>query len=82
MKAHVGGLLISNNLALRIDAALAGCGLAYLPEDQARGHIAQGQLVRVLADWCPTYVGYHLYHPSWRHPLAAFATVVEALRQR
>jgi DNA-binding transcriptional LysR family regulator len=71
-----------NNLALRIEAALAGCGLAYLPEDQVRAHMAQGRLLRVLGDWCPPYTGYHLYYPSRRHQSAAFATVVEALRQR
>ena len=81
MKVHVEGQLTFNNLALRIEAAIAGCGLAYLPEDQVRHHIAQERLVRVLADWCPPYTGYHLYYPSRRHPSAAFATVVEALRQ-
>jgi DNA-binding transcriptional LysR family regulator len=82
LKVHVEGQLTFNNLALRIEAALAGCGLAYLPEDQVRAHIAQGRLVRVFADWCPPYTGYHLYYPSRRHPSAAFATVVEALRYR
>jgi DNA-binding transcriptional LysR family regulator len=82
LKVHVDGQLTFNNLALRIEAALAGCGLAYLPEDQVRAHIAQGRLVRVLADWCPPYTGYHLYYPSRRHPSAAFAAVVEALRYR
>jgi DNA-binding transcriptional LysR family regulator len=82
MKVHVEGQLTFNNLALRIEAALAGCGLAYLPEDQVRAHMAQGRLLRVLGDWCPPYTGCHLYYPSRRHQSAAFATVVEALRQR
>jgi DNA-binding transcriptional LysR family regulator len=82
MKVHVEGQLTFNNLLLRIEAALAGCGLAYLPEDQVRGHIAEGRLIRVLTDWCPPYVGYHLYYPSRRHSSAAFAAVVEALRYR
>src|SRR6516225_4013833 len=82
MKVHVEGQLTFNNLMLRIEAALAGCGLAYLPEDHVRGHIAEGRLIRVLADWCPPYAGYHLYYPSRRHSSAAFAAVVEALRYR
>src|SRR3974390_944015 len=41
VKVHVEGQLTFNNLALRIDAALAGHGLACLPEDQVRAHIAQ-----------------------------------------
>jgi len=82
MKVHVEGQLTFNNLALRIDAALAGCGIAYLPEDQVRGHLGEGRLIRVLTDWCPPYSGYHLYYPSRRHSSAAFAAVVEALRYR
>jgi DNA-binding transcriptional LysR family regulator len=82
VNVHVEGQLTFNNLALRIEAALAGCGLAYLPEDQVRAHVAQGRLVRVLADWCQPYPGYHLYYPSRKHPSAAFAAVVDVLRHR
>src|SRR3974390_1333547 len=82
MKVHVEGQLTFNNLGLRLEAALAGCGIAYLPEDQVRAHIAQRRLVRVLADWCPTYAGYHLYYPSRRQPTPAFSLIVDALRYR
>ena len=82
MKVHVEGQLTFNNLVLRIEAALAGRGLAYLPEDQVRRYIADGRLIRVLTDWCPPYVGYHLYYPSRRHSSAAFVAVVDALRYR
>ncbi|RJF86836.1 LysR family transcriptional regulator [Oleomonas cavernae] len=82
LKVRVEGQLVFNNIALRLNAALAGLGLAYLPEDQAQPHIAQGRLVRVLADWCPPFSGYHLYYPSRRHPSPAFALLVEALRYR
>jgi DNA-binding transcriptional LysR family regulator len=80
VKVHVEGQLVFNNLALRLDAAMAGLGLAYLPEDQVLTHIAAGRLIRVLADWCPPFSGYHLYYPSRRQPTSAFAVVVEALR--
>ena len=49
VKVHVEGQLVFNNLALRLNAALAGLGLAYLPEDQVLTHIAAGRLIRVLA---------------------------------
>jgi DNA-binding transcriptional LysR family regulator len=61
MKAHVQGQLVFNNIALRLNAARAGLGLAYLPEDQVQADIAAGRLVRVLADWCAPFPGYHLY---------------------
>ena len=38
-----------------LNAALAGFGLAYIPEGLVQPHIAKGRLVRVLADWCPSY---------------------------
>jgi DNA-binding transcriptional LysR family regulator len=82
LKVRVEGQLLFNNAALRMNAVLAGLGLAYLPEDQVQAHVADGRLVRVLADWCPPFSGYHLYYPSRRQPAPAFAVVVEALRYR
>jgi DNA-binding transcriptional LysR family regulator len=82
LKVRVEGQLVFNNIALRMKAALAGFGLAYLPEDQVQAHLADGRLVRVLADWCPPFSGYHLYYPSRRQPTPAFALLVEALRYR
>ncbi len=70
------------NTALILQAALDGFGLAYLPEDQVSSHLADKQLVRVLADWCEPFPGYHLYYPSRRQPTPAFAVLVEALRYR
>jgi len=82
MKAHVQGQLVFNNIALRLNAARAGLGLAYLPEDQVQADIAAGRLVRVLADWCAPFPGYHLYYPGRRHASPAFAVLVDALRYR
>jgi DNA-binding transcriptional LysR family regulator len=82
VKVHVDGQLVFNNIALRRNAALAGLGLAYLPEDQVQTDISAGRLVRVLADWCPPFSGYHLYYPSRRQSSPAFAILVEALRYR
>ena len=82
LKVRVEGQLVFNNIALRLNAALAGLGLAYLPEDHVRTHLANGRLIRVLADWCPPFPGYHLYYPSRRQPTPAFALLVDALRYR
>jgi len=79
---RVDGQLVFNSLALRLDAALAGMGLAYLPEDQVKPYVAKGRLVRVLDDWCAPFSGYHLYYPSRRQPAPAFAVLVDALRHR
>jgi len=63
-------------------AALAGLGLAYVPEGMAKPYLARGRLRRVLEDWCLPYSGYHLYYPSRRQPTPAFALLVGALRYR
>jgi len=60
LKAHVEGRLVFNSSAFSLQAALAGFGLAYVPEDGVQNHVAAGRLVRVLADWCPPFPGYHL----------------------
>jgi DNA-binding transcriptional LysR family regulator len=82
LKVRVEGQLVFNNIALRVNAALAGLGLAYLSEDQVQEHVAEGRLVRVLGDWCPPFSGYHLYYPSRRQATPAFALLVETLRYR
>ncbi|MBK1717119.1 hypothetical protein CKO27_05540 [Thiocystis violacea] len=63
-------------------AALAGAGLAYLPEDMVLEPIAAGRLVRVLDDWCAPFTGYHLYYPGRRQSSRALALVIETLRHR
>jgi DNA-binding transcriptional LysR family regulator len=82
LKVRVEGQLTFNGSFQMLHGALAGFGLAYVPEDLAQPHIAKGHLKRVLEDWCPPYSGYHLYYPSRRQPSAAFALMVDALRHR
>lgn len=82
LKVRVEGQLFFNTTTQMLHAALAGLGLAYLPEGLVQLHINKGRLKRVLEDWCPPYPGYHLYYPSRRQPSAAFALLVDALRHR
>jgi DNA-binding transcriptional LysR family regulator len=53
LKVRVDGQLTFNGTTQMLSAALAGLGLAYVPEDLAQPHLAQGRLRRVLEDWCP-----------------------------
>ena len=80
LKVQVEGSLVFNSATLAQKAALAGAGLAYLLEDRARADIAEGRLIRILADWCPPFPGYHLYYPSRRQPTPAFTLLVDRLR--
>jgi DNA-binding transcriptional LysR family regulator len=82
IRVRVEGQLVFNGTAPMLEAALAGFGLAYVPEDTVQAHLADGRLIRVLDDWCPPYPGYHLYYPSRRQPTPAFTLLVNALRYR
>ena len=82
VRVRVDGQLVFNGIFQILDAALAGFGLAHVPEDLAQPYLARGRLQRVLEDWCPPWSGYHLYYPSRRQPSAAFALLVDALRHR
>lgn len=61
MNVRVDGQLVFGTATLLLTAARAGFGLAYLTEEQVRDDLKSGRLVRVLADWCPPFSGYHLY---------------------
>jgi DNA-binding transcriptional LysR family regulator len=82
LRVRVDGQLVFNGINQIVNAAVAGFGLAHVPEDLARHHLARGRLVRVLEDWCPIWPGYHLYYPSRRQSSPAFALLVDALRHR
>ena len=81
IQVRVEGQVILNSLPQRIDAAEAGLGLAYVPDDCVAEALASGRLVQVLADWTPTVPGYHLYYPSRRQHTSAFTLLLETLRR-
>jgi len=80
VNVRVEGQLIINTSPTIVDAALAGLGVAWLPEEEFAPHIEEGRLVRVLQDWCSPFAGYYLYYPSRRQPSHAFSLVLDALR--
>jgi DNA-binding transcriptional LysR family regulator len=82
LNVRVQGQLAFNNARLILRAAEAGFGIGFVPDDHARVALAEGRLVRVLADWCPPFPGYYLYYPSRKQPTPAFSLLVEALRYR
>lgn len=82
LKVRVDGQLTFNTTAQMLNAALAGLGLAYVPDGLVKPHLAKNRLKQALEDWCPPYSGYHLYYASRRQSSAAFALLVEALLYR
>lgn len=80
VNVRVEGQLAFNGTKQVLDAALAGFGLGYVPEEMARPYLAKGRLQQVLQDWCPAFSGYHLYYPSRRQLSRAMTVLIEALR--
>ncbi|MGX9176953.1 LysR family transcriptional regulator [Mesorhizobium sp. BHbdii] len=82
LRVRVDGQVICNGIRQILHAAISGYGFGFVPDGLAKPDIEAGRLVQVLADWCPSYPGYHLYYPSRRQPSAAFKVVLDALRQK
>lgn len=81
LRVRVDGQLTLNSLNERIDAALCGFGLIFVPEDTVQGYVESGELVQVLQAWCPPFPGYYLYYPSRKQHPPAFALLIDALRE-
>lgn len=76
-----GNLTLDDN-DLLVQAAVAGRGIAYVPDYFAKPFLDSGQLVTVLDDWCPPTPGLALYYPRSRHvpsPLRAFIDLLKQL---
>ncbi|MGO4326906.1 LysR family transcriptional regulator [Cupriavidus sp. 2TAF22] len=81
LSVQVQGQCVFNLSPMVLRAALAGNGLAYLPELVTDEYVATGHLIRVLEDWSQAISGYHLYYASHRLTSPAFALFVEAMRE-
>ena len=82
LRVRVEGQLTFNSTIQMVDAALAGHGIAYVPENMVAAEVAAGRLVQVLDDWSPSFAGYYLYYPSRRQNSPAFAVIVNAIRDQ
>lgn len=82
LNVRVNGQLTFNTSEHIVSAALAGFGIAFLPEEEFGNHIAEGRLIRILEPWCQPFPGYYLYYPSRKQPSPAFSLVVDALKFR
>ncbi|WP_370653417.1 LysR substrate-binding domain-containing protein [Caballeronia sp. Lep1P3] len=81
LNVRVEGQLVFNTATMAVKAALAGVGLAFVPEQRVLSQLESGELLPVLSDWCPSFSGFHLYYPSRRQPTPAFVVAANALRQ-
>src|SRR6201985_2852105 len=82
MEIDVTGPLTLDEGDLMLEAALAGQGLAYLPDVAVADHIQAGRLVAVLEDWSPAFPGLCLYYPSRRNIPARLRAFIDLIRQK
>ncbi|WP_418137902.1 LysR family transcriptional regulator [Agrobacterium sp. El2ro-1b] len=80
VRVRVDGQLTFNTSYAMIDAAVAGYGIAYVPESLVERERASGRLIQILDDWSPLFPGYYLFYPSRRQNSPAFKVVVDALK--
>ncbi|RUY24950.1 LysR family transcriptional regulator, partial [Mesorhizobium sp. M7A.F.Ca.CA.001.13.2.1] len=73
----VEGPLILDEDHLIAQAAIDGAGLAFVFEDYVRAPLADGRLIRVLEDWCPSFDGFFVYYPSRRQMRPALRAFVD-----
>lgn len=77
----VPGVLTLDDSALMVEAAVAGLGIAYVPESNARRALDAGTLVIVLEDWSPPGPGSQLYFPANRHMPPSLRALIELIRE-
>lgn len=70
----------SINNGLRLQTALDGLGIAWLPDIMVKEAIAKGELLELLGDYAMEYEPLYLYYPNRQGHSRAFELVVEALR--
>ena len=81
VEIDVKGPLTMGNPKLMVDAAVAGHGIAWVPDMLAQAQLQAGRLLQVLADWSPSMAALALYYPPNRHQSAVFNQFTQALRE-
>lgn len=76
----VSGRLTINDSSALVQAALDSNGIAYMINGYIEPLIAQGRLVRLLADWSPPLPGLALYYPDRRRVPAKLRALIDFLR--
>jgi DNA-binding transcriptional LysR family regulator len=82
VEVRVRGQCMFNSAYQILNAALSGCGLAFIPEDLAGPAVQDGRLISVMESFCPSFPGLHAYYPSRRHSSRALALVIGAIRHK
>jgi len=80
INVEVTGPITIDNQELMVEAALKGCGLAYVWDSHVKEHLQNGTLIRCLDDWCAYDDTLFLYYPSRRHVSGGLRALIDKLR--
>jgi DNA-binding transcriptional LysR family regulator len=75
----VDSRVLSNDTDFNLRLAAAGAGLAVTYVDMAHEWVERGELVRVLAAYCPPFPGCFLYYPHRRQVSPALRALIDHL---
>ena len=78
----VKGNISANDASSRVQAALAGAGIALLPTFLAAPHIRSGQLLSLLPEYHPQEFGVFGVYASRKHMPATLRTMLDFLAAR
>ncbi|MBB3148450.1 DNA-binding transcriptional LysR family regulator [Phyllobacterium trifolii] len=81
VQIDVRGQITLDEASLTRTAVLDGAGLGYLFEQDILPEIDVGQVIRVLADWTPSYPGLCLYYPGRRNLSAGVRAFLKLARE-
>lgn len=73
------GSFKADNGAALLEAALAGLGIAYLPDALTHDHVARGALVPVMRHHAPPPAGAYVVRPPGAHPARKVRVLTELL---
>lgn len=76
---HPQGRFKADNGTALIAAALAGLGIAWLPDGLTREHLESGALVAVMTDYPPPPAGAYVLRPPGQHPARKIRVLTEML---
>ena len=80
LSVAVNGPLIVDDVETLVRAAIDGVGLAFVSDERVTAHLANGELIRVLEDWCQPFPGFFFYYPSRRQQPASLSALIKTLR--
>jgi DNA-binding transcriptional LysR family regulator len=73
--------LIVDDRQMMLRACLDSCGIAFPTNLELGLHVARGQLVQLMPQYCKEFEGYHLCYPRQRQMAPALRTFIDFIRE-